>query len=198
MKINTTIPSKVEIRKIALKIISEKIGEIQPVKGVIREAKEDELDAIIDLLNQETDRLDIGSVWTKEYLKKKIYWRYKMFVLVEKDMILGAVITYTEISTLGKDYFTTGFLKEMVFQEGVEELNKRALVNYVLQYFKEMDIPSISYPYPKNVWKVIKKLGFHVLPGDERTVFIHPLTSEATQALEGIEKFRFVDVFLIC
>ena len=186
------------LRKIALKIISAKIGETKPVRGVIREVKEDDLDQIVDLLNKESDRLDIASYWTKEYLKKKIDWRYKVFVLEKENAILGAVITYTEIGTLGKDYFTTGFLKEMVFQEGVEDRAKQILVNNVLRRFKEKEIPSISYPYPRNVWRVIKKLGFHVLPGDERTVFIKPLTLPAQQALEVIDKFRYVNVFLIC
>jgi N-acetylglutamate synthase-like GNAT family acetyltransferase len=186
------------LRKIALKIVSEKIGEAEPQRGVIREAEDEDLDQIIELLNQETKRLDVGSYWAKDYLRKKMEWRYKVFVLEDQGEILGAVITYTEVTTLGKDYFTTGFLKEMVFQESVDDAERQTLVNYVLARFKEMGIPSVSYPYPKNVWKVIKKLGFHVLPGDERTVFVKPLSEPAKAALGSIEKFRYVDVFLIC
>lgn len=186
------------LRKIALKIISEKIGETEPARGVIREVKDEDLDQIVDLLNQESDRLDIAGYWTKEYLKKNIDWRYKVFVLEDKGKILGAVITYTEIGTLGKDYFTTGFLKELVFQDGVEEMEKQILVNNILKRFKKMEIPSVSYPYPKNVWKVLKKLGFHTLPGDERTAFIKALTTTAQNQISSIQKYRYVNVFLIC
>ncbi len=186
------------LRKIALKIVSEKIGEVEPQRGVIREAKDEDIDEIVELLNQETQRLDVGSYWAKEYLKKKMEWRYKVYVLEDQGEILGAVITYTEVTTLGKDYFNTGFLKEMVFQEGVDDAQRRTLVNYVLARFKEMGIPSVSYPYPKNVWKIIKKLGFHVLPGDERTVFFKPLSDLAKAVMRSIEKFHYVDVFLIC
>ncbi|MHA1357154.1 MAG: GNAT family N-acetyltransferase [Candidatus Helarchaeota archaeon] len=186
------------LRKIALKIVSEKIGAVEPQRGTIREAKESDLDQVVALLNQESNRLDIGSYWTKAYLKKKMNWRYKVLVLEDSDHILGAVITYTETATLGKDYFTTGFLKELVFHDDIDDNDKKALVNYVLVRFKDLGIPSVSYPYPKNIWKIIKKLGFHVLPGDERTVFVKPLSFPATATLSAIQKFRYVNLFLIC
>ena len=186
------------LRKIALKIVSDKIGEVEPFRGVFREAVEGDLETIVELLNQESERLDIASLWIKEYLKKKIDWRYKLYVLEDGGEILGAVITYTEITSLGKDYFMTGFLKEMVFQEGIENDEKEILVNNVLKLFKEKNIPSVSYPYPKNVWKVLKKIGFHVLPGDERTVFVKSLSDSVKQILTSINKFRYVDIFLIC
>ncbi len=186
------------LRKIALKIINSKIGEVKPTRGSVRKAKYDDLDQINDLLNAETERLDISSVWTSEYLKRMMDWRYEIFVLENQGKILGSIIGYEEIATLGKDYFTSGLLKEMVFDEEVSELDRIILLNNALQFFKIKQIPSVSYPYPKNVKKILKKAGFNVLPGDERTTFVKALTNVARETLNVISKFRYINVFLIC
>jgi len=186
------------LRKIALKIVDSSIGDTSPPDGIIREATDKDLNQIVTLLNAETARLDISSVWTAEYLKRKVDWRYKIYVFEDQGTILGSIISYEEVATLGKDYFTSGLLKEMVFAEGVEAETKKILMNFVLNYFKERGIPSVSYPYPKNVMDVMKKTGFNVLPGDERSVYIKPLCDTAQQVLETAEKFRFINVFLIC
>ena len=186
------------LRKIALKIIDSSIGETTPPYGVIREATDKDLDQIATLLNAETARLDIASVWTPDYLKRKMDWRYKIFVFEDRRTILGSIISYEEIATLGKDYFTSGLLKEMVFAGGVEEENKNIMMNFVLNHFKEKGIPSVSYPSPKNVMDVMKKTGFNVLPSDDRSVYIKPLCTAAQQVLETSEKFRLINVFLIC
>ncbi len=186
------------LRKIALKIVSSGIGNIKPEVGEIREATDGDIDQIVRLLNQETDRLDISAYWTAESLRRMMNWRYKVFVLVDNKDVLGSIISYEEVATLGKDYFISGLLKEMVFKEDIKDEERVKLINYVLKYFKEKGIPSVSYPYPKNVKSILKKAGFNVLPGDERTAFIKPLTSQAQQILGEIEKFQFVNVFLIC
>lgn len=186
------------LRKIALKIVDSSIGDTSPPYGIIREATDKDLNQIVTLLNAEIARLDISSVWTTDYLKRKMDWRYKIFVFEDRGTILGSIISYEEVATLGKDYFTSGLLKEMVFAEGVEEETKKILMNFVLNHFKERGIPSVSYPYPKNMMDVMKKTGFNVLPGDERSVYIKPLCDAAQQVLETAEKFRFVNVFLIC
>ena len=71
-------------------------------------------------------------------------------------------------------------------------------MNFVLNHFKEKAIPSVSYPSPKNVMDVMKKTGFNVLPSDDRSVYIKPLCTAAQQVLETSEKFRLINVFLIC
>jgi len=186
------------LKKIALTIVDSNIGEITPSRGEIREATEEDLEQIITLLNAESDRLDISGFWTKEYLKQMMDWRYKVFVLDDNGQILGSIISYEEIATLGKDYFTSGLLKEMVFQADVEEQDKEALINYLLAYFAKKGFPSVTYPYPKNVTQVLKKTGFRELPGDERTVYIKPISENAQKLLNSIEKLRSINVFLIC
>ena len=197
-KIEDLIDLNPVLKKIALAIVDSNIGEIKPTRGEIREATDADLEQIIPLLNEESDRLDVSGFWTKKYLKQMIDWRYKVFVLSDNGEILGSIISYEEIATLGKDYFTSGLLKEMVFKEGVEAQNKEVLINYMLDYFAKKGIPSVSYPYPKNMAQILKKTGFRELPGDERTVFIKPISEPAQELLNSIEKFRYINVFLIC
>jgi len=73
------------------------------------------LGQIIALLNEESVRLDILGFWTKKCLKKMMDWCYKVVILSDNEEILGSIISYEEIASLGKDYFTSGLLKEMVF-----------------------------------------------------------------------------------
>lgn len=186
------------LRKIALKIIDSSIGETNPSKGKIRFANSADLHQIVDLLNRETERLDIASIWTLEYLQRMMDWRYKIFVLEEEGDILGALIGYEEVATLGKDYFISGLLKEMVYQDEVKLEDRVAFLNHALSYFKGRGIPSVSYPYPKNVDQVIKKAGFNILPSDERTTFLKPLSEAAKELPNVIPKFKYVNVFLIC
>ncbi|MDD1778017.1 MAG: GNAT family N-acetyltransferase [Candidatus Helarchaeota archaeon] len=186
------------LRKIALKIVDSSTGNTRPPYGIIREAADKDFDQITALLNAENTRLDISSVWTQDYLKRMMNWRYKIFVFEDKGTILGSIICYEEIATLGKAYFTSGLLKEMVFAEGIDEETKTILMNFALTHFKKKGIPCVTYPYPKNIWDIIKKTGFNVLPGDERSVYIKPLCAAAQQVLDTAEKFRFVNVFLIC
>jgi predicted N-acetyltransferase YhbS len=105
------------LKKIAMKLVDPSIGEIKPKRGEIREVKKDELDQVVNLLNTHSEVLDIGSLWTREFLQKMIDWRYKIYVWVDNDNeeVLGAVITYEEVADLGKEDFICGFLKEMVF-----------------------------------------------------------------------------------
>jgi hypothetical protein len=186
------------LRKIALAIVDSKIGDTKPKKGIIREANYTDLDQIVDLLNSESARLDLADSWTRELLKGKMDWRYKTFVWTEQEVIRGSIISYEEIGTLGKDYFTSGFLKEMVFREDVDQEEKKILLNYALNSLKIKGIPSVSYPSPKNVMPTLKEAGFHVLPGAERTIFVKPLNNDTEKMLEAIDKFRSVNVFLIC
>jgi len=186
------------LKKLAMKIVNSDIGEINPPRGVIREAKDDDLDQIIPLLNQPIEKVDINGYWTKEYLKKNTDWRYKVYVLEDGGDILGSVITYTEISNVGTDDFTCGFLKDMVFKPSVSEEERKILVFNVLNRMKKEGIPNVSYPCPKPVNKMIKNNGFRTVPGDERTVFIKTLTTEAIETIDSFEKFKYVNVFLIC
>jgi N-acetylglutamate synthase-like GNAT family acetyltransferase len=185
------------LKKIAMKFVNSDIGETRPVRGVIRQAKSEDLDQIVDLLNTESDRLDISSHWTKDYLQRKMDWRYKIFVLADGE-IRGSAICYEEVSTLGKDYFTAGLFKELVFQEGVEDIEKENFIYHILSWFKEKGIPVVTYPAPKPIMKLLEKTGFRVLPGEERTVFIKSLSQTTQQLLNTIEKFRLINVFLIC
>ena len=186
------------LKKLAMKIVNSDIGETNPPRGVIREAKDDDLDQIVSLLNQPIEKVDINGYWTKEYLKKKMDWRYIIYVLEDKGEILGSVITYTEISNVGTDDFTCGFLKDMVFKPSVSEEERKILVYNILNRFKEEEIPNVSYPCPKPVNRIIKNNGFRVVPGDERTVFIKSLSSKAQQVMDSFEKIKYVNVFLIC
>jgi len=185
------------LKKIAMKLVNSDIGETRPVRGIIRQVKTEDLDQIVDLLNTESDRLDISSHWTKDYLQRKMDWRYKIFVLADEG-IRGSAICYEEVSTLGKDYFTAGLFKELVFQEGVEDSEKETFIYHILSWFKRRGIPVVTYPAPKPIIKLLEKTGFRVLPGEERTVFIKPLSQNTQEILNAIEKFRLVNVFLIC
>ncbi|MHA1323935.1 MAG: GNAT family N-acetyltransferase [Candidatus Helarchaeota archaeon] len=185
------------LKKIALKIVDASIGETEPPRGIIRKARDTDLEEVVALLNQETNRLDISSIWTIEKLTKMLEWRYQLFVFENKGVILGAIIAYEEIATLGRDYFISGLLRDMVFREDVELEERVILLNYALAYFRQKGIPSVSYPYPKNVLKILKKAGFNILPGDERSGFIKFLSNKDLNCA-SIQICKYVNIFLIC
>ncbi|MFX0133069.1 MAG: GNAT family N-acetyltransferase [Candidatus Hodarchaeota archaeon] len=185
------------LKNLAMKIADSKIGQTNPLRGSIREARNEDLENIIDLLNNRSKKIDITNFWTKENLKKKKDWRYKVFIFEDKGEILASVIRYEEISYLGENEFLCGFLKELAFREGIEEIEKEIFIYNVLKTFKVDNIPNVSYPTSKPWVKILKKTGFRVLPG-ERTVFIKPLSDIAKQTVDKIDRFRSVNAFLIC
>jgi len=186
------------LKKLAMKLVNSDIGQTEPSKGVIRKMEDEDLEQIIELLNNRGKKIDITSYWTKENLNRIKNWRYKIYVYDVDGEILTSVKRYEEISRLDGNEFLCGFLKELAFKEGLEEIDKEVFIYNVLKRFKHDKIPNVSYPTPKPWIKNLKKTGFRVLPGDERTVFIKPISDNAKQVLEQIEKFRFVNVFLIC
>ncbi len=186
------------LKIIAMKLFSSEIGQAKPTRGMIREARDDEFEQVVELMNREGAKLDIASHWTKEYLKKKRDWRYKIYILEEQGDILASVIRYEEISVLGENEFTCGFLKDLAFREELEDDEKQIFINNVLDRFKGDGIPNVMYPTPKPWQKILKRTGFRTLPGDERSVFIKPLSTNLKDVLEKIEKIRNVNVFLIC
>ena len=186
------------LKKVALSLVNTDIGEINPSKGIVREAKEEDLDQIVELMNAEGEKLDISSYWTKDYLKKNLDWRYVAYVLEDKGEIIGTVIRYEELVNMGREDFTVGFLKELSFKEHVEENDRITFIFNILQRIKDDKIPNVSFPTPKPVMNVLKGVGFRTLPGDERTLFIKPFSDEAKELVEQVYKFKTVDVFLIC
>lgn len=186
------------LKKIAMKLLSSEIGEKTLPRGEIRLANDQDLDQIVELLNNRSNTITITNFWTKNDLKKSIDWRYKIYVLEVEGKILASVIRYEEISNLGENEFLCGFLKELAFEENIEEIEKEIFLYNLLEQFKNDKIPTVSYPTPKPWNEILKKTGFRVLPSDERTVFIKPLSDIAKQTIEQIEKFRHVNVFLIC
>jgi hypothetical protein len=188
------------LKKIAMKLVDPSIGEIKPKRGEIREVKKDELDQVVNLLNTHSEVLDIGSLWTREFLQKMIDWRYKIYVWVDNDNeeVLGAVITYEEVADLGKEDFICGFLKEMVFKNTIDDDEKKIFIYNILNRFKDKKIPNVSYPCPKDGMNIIKKVGFQVLPVDKRTAYIKPLNNKIKEIIENTPRFKVVNVFLIC
>ncbi|MHA1300904.1 MAG: GNAT family N-acetyltransferase [Candidatus Helarchaeota archaeon] len=186
------------LKKLAMKLVNSNIGRTEPLKGVIRLADNQDLEQIVELLNKRGKNIEITSYWTKENLKHNKDWRYKIYVYEVDGEILASVIRYEEISILGENEFLCGFLKELAFKEGIQEIDKEVFIYHVLKRFKNDNIPNVSYPTPKPWIKILKKTGFRVLPGDERTVFIKPISNNAKRVLEQIGRFRFVNVFLIC
>lgn len=92
----------------------------------------------------------------------------------------------------------SAFLKELVFREDVKEEEQEIFIYHVLNRLKEAGMPNVSFPAPKPQMKILKKTGFRVIPADHRNVFVKTLSDSAKKAIASIEKFRKVNIFLIC
>ncbi|MHA1268510.1 MAG: GNAT family N-acetyltransferase [Candidatus Helarchaeota archaeon] len=186
------------LKKIAMKLVDSNIGQIKPINGIIRTFKNEDLDQVIELLNTHSDILDIGTFWTKQDLEKKLNWRYKLYVLDKQGTILASIITYNEISNIEDNYFIGGFMKNMVFSKNINDLDKEIFLNNILCIFKKENIPNVMYPSPKDVINILKKAGFQILPTNKRNVYIKSISDPVKDIIENIEKFKLIDVFLIC
>ena len=111
---------------------------------------------------------------------------------------MASIIFYEEISTLGKEYYDGAFLKDLAFKAGVEDNDKEVFIYNILQTLKDEGYPTILYPVSKDGIKVLKKTGFAILPVGKRNVFIKPLTSEAEEIFNSINKIKTVNIFMIC